>query len=65
MQAFTYSNPASVADASAAAAQGAKLIAGGQSLLPAMRLGLAAHEALADLAGVAEMRGISVTAGVV
>ena len=65
MQAFTYSNPASVADASAAAAQGAKLIAGGQSLLPAMRLGLAAHEALADLAGVAELRGISVTAGVV
>ena len=65
MQAFTYSNPASVADASAAAAQGAKLIAGGQSLLPAMRLGLSAPEAIADLAGVAELRGISVTAGVV
>ena len=65
MQAFTYSNPSSVADASAAAANGAKLIAGGQSLLPAMRLGLSAPEALADLAGVAELRGISVAAGVV
>ena len=65
MQAFNYSNPSSVADASAAAAKGAKLIAGGQSLLPAMRLGLSAPEALADLAGVAELRGISVAAGVV
>ena len=65
MQAFNYSNPTSVADAAAAAAKGAKLLAGGQSLLPAMRLGLSAPEALADLAAVAELRGISVSAGVV
>ena len=46
MQAFAYSNPASVADAArAAAADGAKLIAGGQSLLGSMKLGLAAPEA--------------------
>jgi aerobic carbon-monoxide dehydrogenase medium subunit len=65
MQAFTYSNPSSVADAAAAAAKGAKLLAGGQSLLPAMRLGLAAPEAMADLSAVAELRGISVSGGVV
>lgn len=65
MQAFTYSTPASVADAARAAASGAKIIAGGQSLLPSMKLGLAAPEALADLAGIAELKGILVDNGVV
>lgn len=65
MQAFSYSTPASVADAKAAAAAGAKLVAGGQSLLPSMRLGLAAPEALADLGTIAELRGITVAGGVV
>ncbi|NBP45469.1 MAG: carbon monoxide dehydrogenase, partial [Betaproteobacteria bacterium] len=44
MQAFDYSSPASVADARAAAAAGAKLLAGGQSLLAAMKLGLQAPD---------------------
>ena len=65
MQAFDYSSPASVADARAAAAAGAKLLAGGQSLLAAMKLGLQAPGTLADLAGVADLRGISVAGGVV
>ena len=65
MQAFTYSNPASVADAAKAATTGAKLIAGGQSLLPSMKLGLAAPEALADLGAIAELKGITVSGGVV
>ena len=66
MQAFEYANPATVADAArAAAADGAKLIAGGQSLLASMKLGLAAPEALVDLADVAELRGIRVADGVV
>ncbi len=66
MQAFVYSNPSAVSDAaSAAKASGAKLIAGGQSLLPAMKLGLAAPEALIDLANIADLKGISVVAGVV
>lgn len=65
MQAFTYTQPASVADAAQAAAAGAKLIAGGQSLLPSMKLGLAAPEALADLAGIADLKGIRVGGGVV
>lgn len=66
MQAFAYSNPASVADAArAAAADGAKLIAGGQSLLASMKLGLAAPEALVDLGAIAELKGIRVAGGVV
>lgn len=65
MQTFTYSTPATVAEAAKAAAGGARLIAGGQSLLPSMKLGLAAPEALADLGGIAELRGITVGGGVV
>ncbi|MCZ2440661.1 MAG: FAD binding domain-containing protein [Burkholderiales bacterium] len=65
MQTFDYSTPASVADAAKAAAGGARLIAGGQSLLPSMKLGLAAPDALADLGGIAELRGIAVAGGVV
>ena len=66
MQAFAYSNPASVADAArAAGADNTKLIAGGQSLLASMKLGLAAPDALVDLAGIAALQGISVAGGVV
>jgi carbon-monoxide dehydrogenase medium subunit len=66
MQAFTYANPSSVADAArAASADGAKLIAGGQTLLPSMKLGLSAPEALVDLANIAELKGITVSGGVV
>jgi carbon-monoxide dehydrogenase medium subunit len=66
MQTFAYSKPASVADAArAAAGADAKIIAGGQSLLPSMRLGLAAPEALVDLAGLDDLKGISVNGGTV
>ena len=66
MQAFAYQNPSSVADAAkAAAASGAKLVAGGQSLLGAIKLGLAAPEALVDLGQVAGLRGITVAGGTV
>jgi carbon-monoxide dehydrogenase medium subunit len=66
MQAFTYANPASVADAArAASADGAKLIAGGQTLLSSMKLGLAAPEALVDLGAIADLKGITVSGGVV
>ena len=67
MQAFEYQQPKSVADAvkALAAANGqhagdAKFIAGGQTLLPAMRLGLAAPAALIDLDRVDELKGIKV-----
>lgn len=64
MQTFAYSKPASVAAAAQAAlADNAKIVAGGQSLLPSMRLGLAAPDALIDLAGIAELKAISVAGG--
>lgn len=58
---FDYVKPASVADAIAALQQAgdeAKILAGGQSLLPVLRLRLAAPSLLVDLAGIAELRGI-------
>ena len=59
MQAFEYQKPTSVADAARAAAQeDARLLAGGQSLLPSMRLGLEAPSALIDIGGIAELKGI-------
>ena len=66
MHAFTYAKPTSLADAARAArADGAKLIAGGQTLLASMKLGLAAPEALVDLAAIADLKGITVSGGVV
>ncbi|MDP3082515.1 MAG: xanthine dehydrogenase family protein subunit M [Rubrivivax sp.] len=61
MQTFAFQSPASVADAvRAASIDDAKLIAGGQTLLPSMKLGLAAPAALVDLGAIAELRGIRV-----
>lgn len=62
---FAYSQAGSLAEAAKAAASqaDAKLIAGGQSLLGAIKLGLAAPEALIDISGLAELRGIRVDAG--
>lgn len=66
MQAFAYQTPASVAEAArAAAADDVKIIAGGQSLLASMKLGLAAPAALVDLAAIAELKGITVSGGTV
>jgi carbon-monoxide dehydrogenase medium subunit len=66
VQAFNYSTPATVADAvRAAGGSGAKLLAGGQTLLSSMKLGLAAPEALVDLGQVAELKGITVAGGAV
>ncbi len=59
MQAFAYQTPATLADAVRAAAQGdATFIAGGQTLLQSMKLGLIAPETVVDLGGIAEIRGI-------
>ena len=65
MQAFNFQSPASLADVSRAAASGAKILAGGQSLLPSMRLGLAQPDALVELAPLGDLKGISVQGGVV
>ncbi|MBL8327976.1 MAG: xanthine dehydrogenase family protein subunit M [Rubrivivax sp.] len=64
MQTFDFQTPSNVSEAAAAAgASGAKLLAGGQSLLSSMKLGLAAPDALVDLAGVQALRGITVAGG--
>jgi len=59
MYAFNFERPSSLADASkAAAAGGAKVLAGGQTLLASMKLRLAQPEKLVDLGGIAELAGI-------
>ena len=66
MQAFSYQNPTALAAAATASkTDGVKLLAGGQSLLAAMKMGLSAPETLVDLAGVTELRGITVSGGTV
>ncbi|NUP87659.1 MAG: FAD binding domain-containing protein, partial [Burkholderiaceae bacterium] len=66
MQAFAYTRAATLADAAArATADDAKLLAGGQSLLAAMKLGLAAPQAVIDLGALPELRGIRVADGAV
>ena len=60
MSDISYHRPASLAEAArlAAADPDARVLAGGQSVLPSMRLGLLAPSALIDLAGIAELAGI-------
>jgi carbon-monoxide dehydrogenase medium subunit len=60
MYAFTYSHPSSVPDAVAALAdEDAKLLAGGQTLIPTMKQRLASPGSIIDLGGVAELVGVS------
>ena len=59
--AFAYARPSTVDEALQAIAEGGddvKIMAGGQSLIPVMRLRLAAPETVVDLTRVAEMRGV-------
>src|ERR687885_1026323 len=59
--AFGYARPTSIDEALQAVAAGGddvKVLAGGQSLIPVMRLRLAAPETVVDLGRVAELRGV-------
>src|ERR1700689_2228044 len=59
---FDYVRPGSLGEAVRALADGgddAKVIAGGQSLLPLLRLRLAYPELLVDIGGLDELRGVS------
>jgi carbon-monoxide dehydrogenase medium subunit len=59
--AFAYARPTTIDEALQAVADGGedvKIMAGGQSLIPVMRLRLAAPETVVDLTRVAEMRGV-------
>ena len=61
MTGFAYQTPASLAEAAKAAAAGnAKILAGGQSLLGAIKLGLATPDALVDLAKIGGLDTIKV-----
>lgn len=59
---FGYARPASLAEAFALLArhgEGAKLLAGGQSLIPSLNMRLAAPELLVDLGALGELEGIA------
>lgn len=58
MYAFTLERPQSVADASRLASGGAKVLAGGQTLLASMKLRLSQPGQLADLSGIKELVGV-------
>jgi aerobic carbon-monoxide dehydrogenase medium subunit len=62
MQNLQYQRPATIAEAArlAAASADARLLAGGQTLLPSMRLGLIAPLALVDLGGLSELGSLRV-----
>jgi carbon-monoxide dehydrogenase medium subunit len=58
---FDYVKPSSIDEAVRALQEGgedAKILGGGQSLLPVLRLRLAAPSVLIDLGGIAELRGV-------
>ncbi len=62
---FDYYRASSVADARRLLAEnpGAKLLAGGHSLIPLLKLRLAAPSAVIDIGRIAELRGISAGSG--
>ena len=66
--AFAYARATSVVNALellAAHGERAKLLAGGQSLMPAMNLRLISPDLIVDIGEIAELRGIAVDGGVV
>jgi aerobic carbon-monoxide dehydrogenase medium subunit len=65
--AFSYARATSVANALellAGHGDGAKVLSGGQSLMPAMNLRLISPELIVDISEIVELRGIVVTGGV-
>jgi aerobic carbon-monoxide dehydrogenase medium subunit len=58
MYAFDYQRPANVADAKAALGNDARYLAGGQSLIQAMKLRLSQSATLVDLGSVKELKAI-------
>jgi aerobic carbon-monoxide dehydrogenase medium subunit len=63
MYTFDYQRPANAAAARAAFSGDARYLAGGQSLVQAMKLRLSASERLIDLGGVAELVGLRIDGG--
>src|SRR5881409_351460 len=63
MYSFDYQRPGDRAAAVAAIQGDARYLAGGQSLVQAMKLRLSSAERLVDLGGIADLKGIKVDAG--
>jgi carbon-monoxide dehydrogenase medium subunit len=63
MYSFDYQRPADKAAAAAALKGDARYLAGGQSLIQAMKLRLSQSSALVDLGGAADLKGIKVDGG--
>jgi carbon-monoxide dehydrogenase medium subunit len=62
--AFAYAKPASLAGALELLARpGAKVLAGGQSLIPSLNMRLSSPELLVDIGGVSDLKGISLHNG--
>jgi carbon-monoxide dehydrogenase medium subunit len=63
---FAYAKPKSLAEALELIERpGAKILAGGQSLIPSLNMRLSAPELLVDITGLAELKGITLEQGVV
>ena len=60
MYGFDYQRPTSAAAAASAFSGDARYLAGGQSLVQAMKLRLSSSERLVDLSGIAELKGIRI-----
>lgn len=58
MYAFEYKRPANAADAAGALSGDSRFLAGGQSLIQAMKLRLSSSETLVDLGGIADLKTI-------
>jgi len=64
-QSFEYAAPKTLSEALALIAGGAKPLAGGMSLIPMMKLRLAAPEKLVDLGRIADLAAIREEGGAV
>jgi len=62
MYSFEYQRPTTRSEAAAAIQGDARFLAGGQSLVQAMRLRLASAERLVDLGAIADLKGITADA---
>jgi len=63
MYTFDYQRPSSTAAAASALTGDSRYLAGGQSLVQAMKLRLSSSERLVDLGGIAELKGIKIDGG--
>ena len=59
MYSFDYERPSGVSEAAAAIGEDDRFVAGGQTLIPTLKLRLAEAGKLVDLGGIADLKGIS------